>query len=169
MVKTGTDRRQLGKENRAEGKAFEKKLEDAFDYYKSKGFAQIDKTPEPTKFVKRLKGGQFIAAPDKKAQPDFKGTLNGGRSVMFEAKYTSGDRIEDKRVTETQWRYLTQATGLGARCFILAGFSSGNVYKIPWEKWTAMKEIYGRRYVTEKDLLQYQVKTGWHGLLMILN
>ena len=169
MARTGTDNHQLGRSNRAEGKAFEDKLDKAFAYYKAKGFAQIDKTPEPTKMVKRLENGKFIAVFDSKAQPDYKGTLKGGRSVMYEAKYTSSDRITDSRVTDAQRQYLTQASQLGAYCYILAGFSSGNVYKIPWEIWARMKDFYGRKYVTEEDLRQYQLKTAWNGLLMIVN
>ena len=128
----------------------------------------IDKTPEPVKIIQRLEGGRFKAVYDKKAQPDYKGTLKGGRSVMFEAKYTSSDRITADRVTEAQWKYLDQAAALGAWCYILAGFSSGNVYKIPWEVWAKMKDFFGRKYVTENDLKQYLVQPEHGSLLMIL-
>lgn len=167
--KTGTDFHRQGKTNRAEGKAFEDKLDKAFAYYKARGSAQIDKTPEPTKVIKRLDGGKFVAVIDRKAQPDYKGTLNGGRSVMYEAKYTSSDRITDSRVTEEQWNYLTMGAALGAFCYVLAGFSSGNVYKVPWEIWAKMKDYFGRKYVTENDLKQYLVKPAWNGLLMIID
>ena len=167
--KNGTDFRQQGRANRAEGRAFEEKIDKAFAYYKARGWAQIDKTPEPTKVIKRLDGGKFIAVIDRKAQPDYKGTINGGRSVMFEAKFTTSDRITDTRVTEAQWKYLAQAASLGAFCYILAGFSTGSVYKIPWEIWSKMKEYFGRKYVTEADLTQYQVQLAWNGLLQIIN
>ena len=161
-------RQEIGKQNRAEGKEFEKRIDEAFAYCRSKGSALIDKTPEPLRVTKRLEGGKFEAVIDKKAQPDYKGTLKGGRSVMFEAKFTTSDRITADRVTDTQADYLTKAAALGAHCYILAGFASGNVYKIPWEIWKEMKSYFGRKYVQEADLKQYQVNAGWHGMLMII-
>ena len=164
----GNDYRARGKANRAEGKAFEDKLDKAFAYYRARGSALIDKTPEPVKIIQRLEGGRFKAVYDKKAQPDYKGTLNGGRSVIFEAKYTSSDRITADRVTEAQRQYLDQAAALGAHCYILAGFKTGNVYKIPWEVWSRMKDFFSRKYVIESDLKQYFVPVDWNGLLEII-
>lgn len=167
MARTGTDAHEQGRKNRAEGKAFEARIDKAFAYYKAKGYAQVDKTPEPVRILQRMEGGHFKACYDKKAQPDYKGTIKGGRSVLFEAKHTTTDRMADSKVTQAQWDYLTQAAALGAHCYVLAGFAGGNVYKVPWEIWSAMKDFFGRKYVTEKDLTQYQVKTGWSGQLMI--
>ena len=163
-------RQQIGRENRAEGKEFERRIDEAFAYSRSRGSALIDKTPEPTKVIKRLEGGKFIAVIDRKAQPDYKGTIKGGRSVMYEAKFTATDRLTADRVTDAQADYLTRAEALGARCYILAGFSSGNVYKIPWKEWKNMSAYFGRKYITEKDpeLQQYKLKTGNFGYLMII-
>lgn len=169
--RTPDPRKQIqGKRNRAEGKEFEKRIDESFSYCRARGSALIDKTPEPVKILERMNNGQFKCCYDKKAQPDYKGTLKGGRAVMFEAKYTSGDRITGDRVTDTQADYLNQAAALGAFCYILAGFSSWNVYKIPWEIWRDMKAYFGRKYITEKDpeLQQYKVKTGSFGYLMII-
>ena len=166
--KNGTDFHRQGRENRAEGKAFEDKLDKAFAYYKATGFAQIDKTPEKMKVIRSMNRGHFECCFDAKSQPDYKGTIKGGRSVMFEAKYTTSDRITSERVNDLQWKYLDQAAALGAFCYILAGFKTGNVYKIPWEIWAKMKEYFGRKYVTEKDLRQYLVQPSWNGLLQIL-
>ena len=78
-------RRQMqGKINRAEGKEFEKRIQEAFDYVNARGAAVINKVPEPIKIIKRLEAGQFIAVFEKKAQPDYEGTLKGGRSVLYE-------------------------------------------------------------------------------------
>lgn len=169
-VKTAPDpkRQQLGRENREAGKQFEKRIDEAFAYCRSRGSAMIDKTPEPMKPVKNLGNGQYLAFYEKKAQPDYKGTLKGGRSVMYEAKFTSSDRITADRVTDSQAEYLTKAAALGAHCYILAGFKTGGVYKIPWEIWRDMKDYFGRKYVTEADLKQYQVNEGWHGMLLIV-
>ena len=161
-------RQQQGRENRAEGKEFERRIDEAFAYCRSRGSALVDKTPEPTKVIKRLEGGKFVAVIDRKAQPDYKGTMKGGRSVMFEAKFTSTDRMTADRVTDEQAKYLTQAEMLGARCYILAGFSSGNVYRIPWRKWRNMSAYFGRKYVKENDLQNYQVPEGNFGFLIII-
>ena len=85
--------------------------------------------------------GQFIAVYSKKAQPDYKGTLKGGRSIMFEAKYTDSDRITKDRVSKEQTDYMDSHHALGARCYVIIGFKSGEAYRIPWDVWQKMKEI----------------------------
>lgn len=163
-------RRQLqGAVSRAKGKYFESRLDSSFEYYAAKGFAAIEKTPEPMRVLKELEGRKFIACFEKKAQPDYKGTIKGGRSVMFEAKFTAAERMEQNRVTEGQTEYLDKQHNLGARCFVLAGFSSGKVYKIPWTVWRLMKEHFGRKYVTEADLSPYLVPLGWNNVLLLLD
>lgn len=156
-----------GKKNRAEGKAFETLLDKSFDYANGKGFCQIDKTPEPMRILKRMPGGKFLACFLKKAQPDYKGCIYGGRTVMYEAKYTSQDRAAQSIVNDAQTEYLDKASALGARCFILLGFAAGGVYCIPWDVWTDMKRYFGRKYVTEADLGKYRVSPSWNDRLMI--
>ena len=158
-----------GKRNRAEGKAFEDRIDEAFAYYAKTGYALIDKTPEPFKIIRRLEDTRFIGCFQKKAQPDYKGTIKGGRTVIFEAKYTSTDRITQDRVNDTQASYLDQAERLGARCYVLVGFRSGKAFKLPWPIWRDMKERFGRKYVTEKDLKSYEIAGSWNSLLLILD
>lgn len=157
-----------GRINRAAGRAFEERIDLTFEYYRKRGFALIDKTPEPTKILKKEEGGKFIGVYTKKAQPDYKGTVKGGRTVIFEAKFTSTDRLQATAVTDAQWEYMTIATELGAYCFVIAGFRSGNVYKIPWRIWSRMKDKYGRKYVREEDIEEYKINQTPTGLLMIL-
>ncbi len=161
------ENQERGKKNRAEGKAFEALIDRSFDYFNGKGFCQIDKTPEPMKIIKRLSNVRFIACFLKKAQPDYKGTVKGGRSVMYEAKYTSRVRAEQSIVNEVQTDYMDKAASLGARCFILLGFSTGGTYCIPWHVWSDMKRYFGRKYVTEKDIQQYRIAESWNDRLMI--
>jgi len=162
-------RRQVtGAINKARGKQFEQRLDAAFEYYRKRGFAAVEKTPEPMQPVRPYSNGLFIAYFAKKAQPDYKGTLKGGRSIMFEAKYTSGDRIEQSRVTEGQTEYMNQQSALGARCYVVAGFASGAVYRVPWAVWCDMKTMFGRKYVTEKDLTAYVVASAWNDMLELL-
>lgn len=158
-----------GKLSRAKGKRFEELISASLDYYRAKGFADIEKTPEPMKVLRRLEHGKFIACFEKKAQPDYKGVIKGGREIVFEAKYTDGEKLTQDRVGDLQGAYMTRHQALGARCYILAGFASGEIYKIPWSVWQDMKSLFGRKYVTEKDLEQYRVKTSWNGLLLLLD
>lgn len=83
-----------GKRNRALGLQFEKIITEACEHYRSMGLAYIEKTPEPMRVIGVLdrKRGIFKAVFEKAAQPDFKGTMAGGRAVVFEAKHTETDR-----------------------------------------------------------------------------
>lgn len=162
-------RRQLqGKINHAKGKRFEERLDASFAYYQEKGFAIIEKTPEPMRPTKNLGNGKFLAYFEKKAQPDYKGTIKGGRTVMYEAKFTASERIEQERVRREQAEYLNRHQRLGARCFVIAGFGTGEVYCVPWDVWSHMKDHFGRKYATEKDLEQYRVQTAWNDTLLLL-
>ena len=140
----------------------------SFDYYERTGFAKIDKTPEPFRILQRLEGGRFVGVFAHKAQPDYKGVISGGRAVLFEAKFTATDRIRQEAVTAEQSKYLSAAADLGAWCFVLVGFSSGNAYMIPWEIWRDMSKFFGRKYATEQDLAPFRIKTAPSGLLIIL-
>lgn len=162
-------RQYLGKVARAQGKQFEDRLSVSFSYYAHTGLALVEKTPEPMRVLSSLDNGKFVACFERKAQPDYKGTIKGGRTVLFEAKFTSGDRIEQNAVKDNQAAYLDRYSGLGARCFILVGFSSGNVYRVPWMAWKTMKTRYGHKYATEAELEPYRVKIAWNDTLMIFD
>lgn len=165
---TQTEEQRRGRRSRAKGKAFEELLDKTFAYYSSKGYAQIDKTPEPMKPIRSMGQGRFLACYTKAAQPDYKGTIKGGRTVMFEAKFTEHDRILQDAVNDEQTAYMLAAEALGARCYVVCGFSTGGVYRVPWGVWSNMKRIYGHKYVTEDEIKQYQVSKSWNGLLLIL-
>ena len=57
---------------------------------------------------------------------------------------------------------------LGARCYVVIGFISGEVYRLPWEVWRDMKKVFGRKYVTEADVQKYRVSTAWNDTLYLL-
>jgi recombination protein U len=153
--------------NRERGKAFEQRIDASLEYYRSRGYAAVEKTPEPMKPLKDLGQGKFIACYEKKAQADYKGVMKGGREVVFEAKYTASDRLTQDRVTPEQTAYMNEHTALGARCYVIGGFASGNVYLIPWSIWVSMKDLFGHKYVTEKDIYHCKINTGWNGTLML--
>lgn len=157
-----------GKRNRAMGLKFEEIVDEACEYYKSLGIAYIEKTPEPMKVIgvvnRRL--GHFKACYDKTAQPDYKGTMAGGRSVCFDAKHTETDRIEQKAITETQRDALNTHEAMGALCFVVVCLED-KYYRVPWEKWKTMKEDCGHKYMNAADLTPYMLGT-WPGDLRFL-
>ena len=164
-------RQMIGAVSKAKGKQFEDRLDKSFAYYKAHGFAIIEKTPEPMRPTKNLGNGKFEAFFEKKAQPDYKGTIKGGRTVMFEAKFTSTGKMEQSRVLQGQASYLDRHQELGARCYVIAGFSSGAVYRFPWNIWRNMKKHFGRKYVTEADteIAAYLVPAMRDGILLLLD
>ena len=140
-----------GKINHANGKMFETLIEASCRWYEDMGRASIEKTPEPMRPIKRLSGGKFVAVFEKKAQPDFKGTLNGGRAIAFEAKHTEDGQIEQKQVSDEQSRRLCALQAQGALCYVLVSFSFESFCMIPWDIWREMKTMYGRKYLKRSE------------------
>lgn len=148
-----------GRQNKAAGALFEQMIEAACREYRQAGIAEIEKTPEAMKPLGHQNGrGQFMACYVKKAQPDFKGTLRGGGSIVFEAKFTSTRKIQQSVLLEQQAEALERHRILGAQCFVLVSFDFQSFFKIPWEVWRDMKEIYGRKYLLLEDIPEYRVK-----------
>lgn len=140
------------------GEIFEEIIAASLIWYESRMVACIEKTPEPTKQLNQPdQWGRFRACYTKKAQPDFKGTLANGRSVVFEAKHTDADRIKRERVTKDQSDRLALHHALGAVAFVLVSFGLQDFYRIPWKVWRDMKAIYGRKYLLKTELGQYRV------------
>lgn len=147
-----------GARSRVAGEIFERQIEGSLRWHFDRGLMKADKTPEPMLPIsKPNKRGQFLAHYEKKAQVDFCGTMYGGRSVRFEAKHTDTDRFERKRLTDEQMDDLRDHQKLGALCFVLLCFGFENFYRVPWQVWADMKRIYGRQYVTEKDVQQFRI------------
>ena len=161
-------RSQRAMHSKRSGEYFEAIISSSLNWYADKGLALVEKTPEPMKPLSRPnKKGQFLACFTKAAQPDFKGTLKGGRSIVFEAKHTDDDRIEDKRVTKEQADRLQLHHSLGALSFVLVSFGLDDFYRVPWEVWREMKAIYGRKYITRQELEMFRVQY-ISGILKIL-
>lgn len=144
--------------NNAQGHSFEKAIERACAIYAQAGIAQIEKTPEPFRVMSKAKsGGVFQGRFTARAQPDFQGTMAGGRSIVFEAKYTTTDRLRRDVLTERQMEALGQHGKIGAMAFVCAGVQD-RFFAVPWIRWQSMKEFWGRQYVTANDLEPYRVK-----------
>ena len=160
-------RQYQGTVNRARGARFEDIISASCAYYARIGIASIQKTPEPLRPVKSLDGGKFVAHFEKKAQPDYKGALKGGKAIMFEAKFTTTEKMEQSRVSDKQSQCLDEFAALGALCFVLADFDTRGYYRIPWSVWRSMKDAYGRLYVKPEDIKQYEIKFA-NGVLHLL-
>lgn len=124
-----------GKQARVAGGYFENIISASCDYYLSRG----------------------LACYTKQAQPDYGGTLKGGRSIYFEAKHTDDERIEQRRLTQEQQDDLEAHHKLGAIAFVLVSVSLTDFYRVPWPVWRDMAEIYGRKYMTHAELSRYEV------------
>lgn len=150
-------RRYKNKLNNAQGQHFEREIIAGCRFYEQHKIAIIDKTPEPFRVTKKYRDGIFTGRFSTPAQPDFQGTLCGGRSIMFEAKRTSKDRITQNVLTETQMQILENHNRLGALCGVCVSIQD-DFFFIPWNVWRDMKELYGRRYITVADVKEYKVK-----------
>lgn len=139
------------------GKNFEKMIEIACDYYRDNGIADISKVDEPFRVLKLYGKGQFKGQFTNKANPDFEGTLKGGQSICFEAKYTSQRRMDKSVISKKQEEVLNYKSALGAVVGVCVGIGQ-RYFFVPWEVWANMKEIYGKKSVSVDDLARYEVK-----------
>lgn len=145
--------------SRLSGQYFEGMITASLNWYRDIGVAYIEKTPEPMKPLRAPnRQGQFLACFTKQGQPDFKGTLTGGRSVVFEAKHTDDDKIEYGRLTHEQIEALSQHHKLGAAAFVLVSIKLENFYRIPWTTWRDMKQIYGRKHIKQAELEPFRLQ-----------
>ena len=173
------------KKSRAEGKTFEEALERGCSFYLENGTAFIVKVPENRKVVGRTGGrtSMMLCVNDKKSQPDFVGTLAGGKSIAFEAKHTDKGRIDYIKVTDYQREQLQKHQKFGADCYVAVGFSSDYddngkkyassfdfngdteaVFFIPFNVWENMATLVGHKWFSLNDgrsggvLAPYRVK-----------
>ena len=158
-----------GKVNRAQGLHFENLIAASCDHYKRQGIAYIEKTPEPMRVIQAMdrKRGIFKTVFEKAAQPDYKGTLSGGRAIVFEAKHTETDRIKQDAVTKEQWEALDCHEAMGAVCFVIVSLGMMKFHKVPWEKWKTMKADCGHKYMNAADLESYEISY-MNGVLQFL-
>lgn len=165
MAEKGFQRRYRSLQNNGFGKNFEKFIAMACDYYRANEIADITKIDEPFRVMQLYKAGQFKGQFTANANPDFEGTLKGGRSICFEAKYTTTDRLKQDVVSEKQKEVLSLKHKLGGLVGVCGGIQN-KYYFIPWEVWTNMKSLYGRKYVKAEDITEYQVPYR-HGIMFL--
>jgi penicillin-binding protein-related factor A (putative recombinase) len=154
------------KVNNAQGHFFEDYIKAACALYSMRERAEVDKTPEPFRVLEKLRDGIFKGRFTARAQPDFQGTLAGGRSIVFEAKYTSTDRMKRDVLTQEQQDALEKHARWGAVAAVCAGIND-KFFFVPWAVWRDMKEHFGRKYVTAADLEQWRVR--FNGAVLFLD
>ncbi len=152
--------------NNARGRIFEDAILCGCAWYMRNGLAVVDKTPEPFRVMEKGRDGVFKGRFTARAQPDFQGTLKNGRSIVFEAKYTSTDRLRREALTEKQMEALGLHHGLGAVTGVCAGIGD-KFFFVPWPDWEHMKERFGRQYVTAGDLESFRVR--FNGAVLFLD
>ena len=149
-------RRRRNKQNNAQGQHFEREIAAACRIYRDRGIADIDKTPEPFRVSKKGNAGLFTGRFTAPAQPDFQGTLKGGRSIVFEAKQTGKDRILRSVLTDEQMKRLDLHHELGAIAAVCVSINY-KIFFVPWVLWRDMKQIFKRQYVTAEDLKGFEI------------
>ena len=106
------------------GAKLEESVKLVCDIYRKRGFAVIDKTPEPIKQLGKMDShGRFKACYDKKAQPDFKG-VHMGMAICFDTKATESERFQLSNVTPWQVEYLSDFCKSGGDAFVLLKIKS---------------------------------------------
>lgn len=149
---TNVNRQIAGRRSQASGEMFEEIINSACRYYREKGVAIVEKTPEPMRPLQPYgdrRFGRYIACFEKQAQPDYKGVLCDGTAIIFEAKHTDSDRISQHVVTKTQEQNFDDFEKMGAQCFIMVSMGFQSFYRVPWPIFKEMKARYGRKYMTE--------------------
>lgn len=160
-------RQMIGRKNKAAGEIFEKYLTSACEFYQKNKFAYIEKTPEPFHITGKDKNGIVYGYYEKKGQPDYKGILCDGTGIMFEAKHTDTGRINQNVVTDTQWRSLDIYEKFGAHCYVMVSLGLTEFYRVPWEIWKKMKELFNHKFMTEKELKPYKLVNRLYTILIL--
>ena len=146
--------------NNAQGHFFEQQIERACNHYREKGIANIHKTPEPFRVLKKAEGGKFQGQFIKKAEPDFKGVRKNGQAIVFECKFTTKDKISKSVLSKNQEVELERNYNLGAETFICVCFAEGlkeRYFFIPFKLWLNMEKYFGKKSVTAEDLKDNEI------------
>lgn len=147
-----------GAQNRNSGNYFEQIIEAACTQYLRLGIARIEKTPEPFQVTQQLSGGKFSGYFKSQAQPDFKGCLSGGRTIVFDAKHTDTAKIELSRLTDEQIKALEDYEKLGAFAAVLISFGFRRFALIPYGVFMNAKKENGHKYWTADEAEPWSVR-----------
>lgn len=158
---------QRNRRSNARGRGFENLLMKGCQHYQNRGTAVINKVYEPYICTKVLRDGKFTGRFLDRAEPDFKGVLDGGRAVAFEAKSTSKSRIQYNALTSTQLDWLREQYDMGALAFVAIDIQ-GRFFSIPYPVWADMKNIFGKKFLVPGDIEEYEVIFDGKPLLLLM-
>lgn len=147
-----------GLKAKTNGKIFEGILDKYFSYYAAKGYCNIEKTPEPYRFIKPYSSYLFVGCFLKSAQPDYKGTLKGGRSIVLEAKSVSNGRINLSALTENEYKQLKLHKELGACTGVIVYDSvESNIYLLPFIMFEEMENLFKLKHIKLNLLQKFEI------------
>lgn len=153
---SAAERRYRNLQSNGFGKNFERFVEMGCDYYRQEGLADISKFPEPFRVTELMARGRFKGQFIGKANPDFEGTLKGGKSICFECKYTNNKSIRQAVVTEKQGEILDAKYKLGGIVGVCCGIGDRHFF-VPWSIWANMEIHFGKKSASAEDLKDYEV------------
>ncbi len=143
------------------GKAWELALDQLHLDYDRQGLAKIERGHPPVRVLSPVRGGRFDASWAGDGALDFGGTLAGGRSVVFEAKYTADSRFGLAQIEPHQARRLERHRRLGA----VAGIALRTPAGERWLSWDVLVERYRLTpsgSVDPRDYPEFDVRgEGW--------
>lgn len=131
------------------GKAFETYIDGLLQQYRQQGLCVVEKTPEPVRVIKPLGKGQYVVCYTGSAQPDYKGSLYGGQTIVFDAKHTQDSSIYKGALTQNQADTLEAYSRMGAVAGVLVQFGTGRVCFYHWNMWKNMERFLGRKSIPE--------------------
>lgn len=114
------------------GKALEVRLAAMHQTYLVRGVARIHKAHPEAKMV----NGRMVYSA--KGPPDFIGTIAGGRSVVFDAKESSGKTFRLGNVPPHQAKDMEACVNLGGLAFLYVHTTVAE-WVLPWE---SIRELY---------------------------
>lgn len=118
----------MGKTESKKGTGFQNDIREDLKFLESAGHAHIVEVPDPFKTFGR-KGGKVHGVHTDPVEVDFAGTLTGGRSIAFEAKWTKHENYfyfgkletrgcETKRTRQRDFLQRHAQVGAVTFCFV---------------------------------------------------
>lgn len=86
---------------------------------------------------------------------------------MFEAKHTDSNRINQNVITEMQWKNLDIYEKFGAQCYVMVSLGLTKFYRVPWNIWKKMKELFGHKFMTEQELEKFRLQEKQCSILIL--
>ena len=144
--------------NNQVGKQLEEMILAGCEYYRIHETAEINRIPEHFKVIAKFSDGFFKGRFTGLAQQDFAGTLKNGQAIAFEAKATEKDRINSNVISNEQKKKLNYHQLMGAKAGVCVRVNKTYAF-VPWKVWCDMKGLYGRLYMTEDEVKEFEVGT----------